>query len=69
MPVASYLVCKINYCTKILEIDGRYITNSNHDKFMTEITEATMKQERRYDISNLVKMSDLNKKPVTLMHK
>ena len=42
MPVASYLVCKINYGTKILEIDGRYVTNSNHDKFMTEITEATM---------------------------
>ena len=42
MPVASYLVCKINYGTKILEIDGRYVTNSNHDKIMTEITEATM---------------------------
>ena len=46
MPVASYLVCKINYDTKILEIDGRYIANCNHDKFMTEITDATMKQKR-----------------------
>lgn len=60
MPVASYLVCKINYGTKILEIDGRYIANCNHDKFMTEITDATMKQKRWYDITNLVKKSGLN---------
>ena len=46
IPVASYLVCKINYCTKILENDGRYITNSNHDKLMTEMTDARMKQKR-----------------------
>ena len=43
-----------------MEIDGRYITNSNHGKFMTEITDATMKQKRWYDITNLVKKSGLN---------
>ena len=56
---------KTDHDAKISEIQRWYITNSDYNKFMNNILHATMKQNElvyKSDISNLVKINDLNTK-------
>ena len=44
MPVASDLVKKTDYDTKVLEIQRKYITTSDYNKFKNDILDAKIKQ-------------------------
>ena len=57
-----------NYDAKILEIEGTQITTADYNDFMSEILDPKIKQKKlvnKYDISNLLKTSDLNTKQAT----
>ena len=58
------LVKITDYDAKISDIEGRYFTASDYNKFMSDILDAKIKQKalvNKSDISNLVKNSDLDK--------
>ena len=44
MPIVSYLVKKTDYDAKILEIEGKYITNFDYKKITSDILDARIKQ-------------------------
>ena len=53
-----------DYDAKISDIEGRYFTACDYNKFMSDILDAKIKQKalvKKSDISNLVKNSDLDK--------
>ena len=59
----SGLVKKTYYVGKISEIEGKYMTTSDYNKFTNDLLDAKIKQKElvnKSDISNLVKNSDLN---------
>ena len=45
MLIVSDLVKKTDYVAKISEIDEKYITTSDYNKFLKEIFDARIKQE------------------------
>ena len=58
------LVKITDYDAKISDIEGKYFTASDYNKFMSDIIDAKIKQKalvKKSDISNLVKNSDLDK--------
>ena len=70
IPVSSDLVKETNYDTKIsADAEGKFITISDYNKFLSDIIAAQIKQKElvnKSDISNLVKSSDLNTQLETL---
>ena len=65
IPDICGLVNKTDYDIKISEIDKKYFTTSDYNKFTKNILDAKMKQKRFADKSNIysiVKNYDLNKK-------
>ena len=59
----SCLVKKTVYNAKTSEIDKKYFTTSDYNKFTSDILHAKIKQKElisKFNISNLVKGSDLN---------
>ena len=72
IPVVGDLVKKTDYGGKILEVEGKYITISDQNKFTSDILHAKIKQKElvnKSHISNLVKNSDLNTNLSTLATK
>ena len=60
----SGLIRKTNYDAKILEIDEKYITTSDYNKFRKDIIDGEMKQKElanKSDNSYLIRKSDLEK--------
>ena len=58
------LVKITDYDAKISDIEGRYFTASDYNKFISDILDAKIKQKalvKKSDISNLLKNSDLDK--------
>ena len=58
----SGLVKKTDYDAKISKFEGKYFTSSDYNKFASDILDAKIKQKElanKFDISNLVKNSDL----------
>ena len=65
IPLVSNLVKKTEFHAKILEIEGKYLTNSDSNKFTSDILDLNIKQKNlinKSDILILVKNSDLNTK-------
>ena len=65
IPVVSDLVKKTHYNAKMSEIEGRYITTSDYNKFTKEALDAMTKQKElvnKSNISNPVKNFNLNTK-------
>ena len=63
------LVKITDYDAKISDIEGRYFTASDYNKFMSDIIDAKIKQKalvKKSDISNLVKNSDLDKSIINI---
>ena len=68
----SSLFNKTNYDTKISEIEEKYFTTFDYNKFTSNILDAKVKQKElvnKSNISNLVKKFDLNAKLTTLATK
>ena len=56
----------------MIEIEGKYFTTSDYNKFMSDILDAEIKYQEivnRSDISNLVENSDWNTRLATLAKK
>ena len=56
----------------MIEIEGKYFTTSDYNKFMSDILDAEIKYKEivnRSDISNLVENSDWNTRLATLAKK
>ena len=65
----SGLVRKTDYETKTSEIEGKYFTISDYNKFTSVMPGVKIKRKKfvnKSNISNLVKNSDLNTKLTTL---
>ena len=65
----SDIIKKTDHDTKLLDIERKYFTSSEYNKFTKDILIAKTKEKGvvdKSDISNLVKNSDLNTKLVTL---
>ena len=63
---------KTDYVAKILDIETKYFTTSDYNKFMSEILNTKIKEKglvNKSDISNLVKKIDLNTNLTTLATK
>ena len=72
IPNVTYLVKKSDYDAKILDIEKKYFTTADYNKFTSETLDAKRKKKElvnKFDISNLVKNSDLNTKLATLATK
>ena len=72
IPHASSLVKKIDYNTKISDIEAKYFTTSDYNKFAKEILHAKIKGKEvvdKSDIFYVVKSSDLNTKLAILVVK
>ena len=72
IPNLSSLVKKTDYDAKISDIQGKYFTTSDYNKFTGDIFDAKIKQKElvnKSDICNLVKNSDLNTILATLATK
>ena len=68
----SGLVKKSDYDTKVTDIEGKYFTTSDYNKFKSDIRDAKIKQEwlvNKFHIFNHVKDSNINKKIATLATK
>ena len=68
IPNFNCLVKKTNYDAKTSEIERKYFTTSDYDKFNSDILDAKIKLKElvtKSHISNLVKNSDLNAKLTT----
>ena len=62
-PNFSDLVKKRDYDAKISDIERKYFTTPDYNKFTSDIIDTKIKQKElidKFDISNLVKDSDLN---------
>ena len=62
IPNISDLIKKEDQHAEISDIEGKYVTTSDYNKFTSEILDAKIKQKElviKSDISNLVKDSDL----------
>ena len=71
-PDLSGLLRKIDYDARISQVVGKYFTNSDYNKFTSDILDAKVKENKlvdQSDNSNLVKNSDLNTKIATLATK
>ena len=65
IPDVSELVKKEDYDAKITEIEGKYFTTADYDKFTSNILDSKIKQKelvKKSNISNLINNSDLNTK-------
>ena len=63
LAVVSGLVKKTYHDTKLSQIEGKYLTNSDYNKITSDILQAKIKQKElvnKYNILNLVKNSDLS---------
>ena len=72
IPTVSDLVKKTDYNARKSEIERNYITTSDYNKFTSDILNAKIKQKKlvdKSDISNLIKISDLNTKLAALAAK
>ena len=72
VPDVSGLINKIVHNAKTSDIEKKYFTTLNYNKFTTEILDAKMKEKRlldKFNISNLVKKSNLKRKLATLATK
>ena len=72
MPDLSSLVKKTDYDAKLVEVEGKYFSSCDYNKFSTVILDAKIKQKglvNKSDISNLVKNSVLNTKLAILSAK
>ena len=72
IPVVSDLGKKIDYNAKISEIEGKYFSTSDYNKFTSDILDVKIKQKElvnKSDISNLGKNSDFNTKLAILVTK
>ena len=72
IPTVSDLVKKADSIAKISDIEKKYLTTFDYNKFTSEIIDAKIKEKRlvnKSDFFNLVKQSDLNTKLATLATK
>ena len=72
VPDVSGLINKIVHNAKTSDIEKKYFTTLNYNKFTTEILDAKIKEKRlldKFNVSNLVKKSDLKRKLATLATK
>ena len=72
IPDLSGLLKKTYYEVEILEREEKYFTAFDYNKFTSDILDAKIKQRglvNKYDISKVVKYSDLNTKLATLAKK
>ena len=72
IPDVKKLVNERDYDAKITDIEGKYFTTSDYDKFTNDILNAKIKLKElvnKSNISNLVKNSDLNTKLATIATK
>ena len=72
VPDVSGLINKIVHNAKTSDIEKKYFTTLNYNKFTTEILDAKIKEKRlldKFNISNLVKKSNLKRKLATLATK
>ena len=72
IPGVSDLVKKIDYDTKVSDIETKYLTTSDYNKFSGELLEVKIKEKGFVDTSNIsnpVKNFDLNTKLATLATK
>ena len=70
--VASDLVKKMDHDTKRSGTVGKYITTSDYSKFTSDILDVKIKQKElvnNSDVSNHIKISELNTKLATLATK
>ena len=68
VPDVSGLINKIVHNAKTSDIEKKYFTTLNYNKFTTEILDAKIKEKRlldKFNISNLVKKSNLKRKLAT----
>ena len=71
-PSVGDLVKKMHYDAKISEIETKYFTISDYDKFTSKILETKIKEKGLVDksnISNLLKNSNLKRKRAVLAAK
>ena len=71
IPDITSLNKKAYYNTKIKDMEGKYFTKCNYNKFMSDILDSKIKKKKKKkankcDIPNLVRNSDLNSKLPTL---
>ena len=72
IPDVSGLVKKTDYDAKISDIEGKYFTTADYNKFTRDVLDIKIKQKKlvnKSNISNLVKNSDLNRKHIILVTK
>ena len=72
VPDVSGLINKIVHNAKTSDIEKKYFTTLNYNKFTTEILDTKIKEKRlldKFNVSNLVKKSDLKRKLATLATK
>ena len=58
MPDLSSLVKKTDYDAKLVEVEGKYFSSSDYNKFSITILDTKIKQKglvNKSDISNLIK--------------
>ena len=63
---------KTNYDEKISDIEKKYFTTFDYNKFMRDILDGKIKEKElvnKFNISNLIKNFDLNAKLATLARK
>ena len=71
-PDVSSLVKKTDYSTQISDIEKKYLTTSDYNKYTKDIVNAKIRQKelaRKSIIYNIVKKSDLNTKLAALATK
>ena len=72
IPSSSYLVNKTDYDAKISDIEPKYFTTSDYNKFTVEILNAKITEKElvdKSDISGFIDNSDLDKTIATLLPK
>ena len=62
----STLVKKVDYDSKISDIEKKYFTTSDYDNFTNERLNAKKKLVNKYDKSGIIDHSDLDEKVETL---
>ena len=68
IPNVSGILHKSDYNAKITDLEGKYFTTSDYNKFTGDILDAKIKQtelSNKSDISNLIKYSDLSTRLAT----
>ena len=66
MDSRSFGVTKVDYESKISDIEKKYFTTSDYDNFTNERFNAKKKLVNKYDNSGIIDNSDLDKKVETL---